>query len=44
MICMKEDIKEKVPVFHSWNQWYAFVILVLVVLIVLFSFFTNYFA
>ncbi|MEO6000828.1 MAG: hypothetical protein ABIN89_28535 [Chitinophagaceae bacterium] len=41
---MSDEIKEKVPVFRSWNLWYAFVILFLVVLIILFTFFTNYFA
>ncbi len=44
MISMKDEVKEKVPVFRSWNKWYAFVILFLVALIILFSLFTNYFA
>ncbi len=44
MISMKDEIKEKVPLFRSWGLWYAFVVLFLLVLIILFSLFTNYFA
>ena len=34
---------DKVPLFRSWNTWYAVVIGVLVVLIILFYLLTQYF-
>lgn len=40
----KENSKEDIPFFKSWNQWYLFVILFLVLLIILFYGFTKYFS
>jgi hypothetical protein len=37
-------MKENIPFFKTWTQWYVFVILFLVVLIVVFWLFTKYFS
>jgi hypothetical protein len=34
----------RVPLFKSWNGWYAALIAVLLLLIVFFSWFTKYFS
>ncbi|MEJ7739540.1 MAG: hypothetical protein WKF97_19120 [Chitinophagaceae bacterium] len=41
---MEDESNERIPLFRSWNHWYAFIIIFLVALIILFSFFTKYFA
>ncbi len=41
---MDEQQPEKVPLFKSWNQWYAFVIVFLLLLIIFFYLFTKYFS
>lgn len=41
---MKQDDKEKIPVFKTWTGWYIFVLLVLVVQILIFYWITEYFA
>jgi hypothetical protein len=37
-------MKEKIPLFKSWTQWYVFVILFLVLLIALFWLLTKHFS
>ena len=37
---IKEDFEEPIPVFKSWNGWYALVLSTLVILIGLFYLFT----
>jgi len=37
-------MKEKIPLFKTWNQWYALVIALLLVLIGCFIWLTKYFA
>ncbi|HEY0059019.1 MAG TPA: hypothetical protein VGB56_07770 [Flavisolibacter sp.] len=38
------DENDKVPLFRTWNQWYAAVIGFLVVLILLFYWLTKHFS
>ena len=44
MSVLKDDNKNKIPVFRTWKQWYAFVIVILVLMIVLFYLLTQHFA
>jgi len=39
-----QEQEDKIPVFKTWNAWYAFVLIFLFVLILLFKLFTNFFA
>ncbi len=39
-----EEEKEKIPLFKSWNHWYAFVIGFLILLILLFTLLTKHFS
>ena len=44
MIPSDAESQEKVPLFPTWNYWYALVIFLLVALIFLFFFITKRFA
>ena len=41
---MKEEEKDRVPLFKTWTQWYLAVILFLVLQIILFYYITNYYS
>jgi hypothetical protein len=43
-VIMSDNNNDRIPLFKTWNQWYAFVIVVLVVLILVFYFFTKRFS
>lgn len=37
-------MKDKIPIFKTWNEWYVLVIALLIVLIIFFIWVTKYFA